>query len=349
MLCYTYTNTTGDEQKRKYIMSDLRNLLIESSSIMAQESKKCFTDFAAFNSTNNTSTSESSCCDWYHAAWQYLRVLDCVSAPQWHEEFYETAFKDIIRKNKGNINILVTGTADYSILHILVPILLKESRQSTIDIIDLCNTPLKICSWYVDNCYKTGLNAQQIINVDEKEKNKFPHSKNLNNKINFNFTNCNVSFYNTEKKYDIICSDAFLTRFDKKEVKSITDKWRSLLKQDGRVVTTVRIHDANSSDIKDNVITMSKKINRFCTKVVLEYEKLEKQEKECLNVKSEDLRFMAFRYIERMKSNNLGNEDEINKLFMNSNLEIINKESSIDTVKGEISETKYYRIVAKKA
>ena len=58
---------------------------------------------------------------------------------------------------------------------------------------------------------------------------------------------------------------------------------------------------------------------------------------------------MAFRYIERMKSNNLGDKDDIKVLFSNSGLKIIDQESFIENVKGEIAPTDYYRIVAKKA
>jgi len=29
-----------------------------------------------------------SSCSWYHSAWQYLRLIDMVSTPSWHGNFY---------------------------------------------------------------------------------------------------------------------------------------------------------------------------------------------------------------------------------------------------------------------
>lgn len=79
------------------------------------------------------------------------------------------------------------------------------------------------------------------------------------------------------------------------------------------------------------------------------YEQLSKEEKLKMNLTAEDLRFVSFRYIERMTSNPLGNKENIDELFKKSKLSVTNTESNYCArVDGEIAETFYYQIVAKK-
>lgn len=48
-------------------------------------------------------------CTWYHSVWQYLRVIDKVSSPEWHSIFYEKCFNKLF-KEKENPKILISGT-----------------------------------------------------------------------------------------------------------------------------------------------------------------------------------------------------------------------------------------------
>ncbi|MCH5158161.1 MAG: hypothetical protein J1F33_03080 [Clostridiales bacterium] len=301
---------------------ELRQLLLDSCGIMAKYSANCRNDFVAHNSSQNSSEN-TTCCDWYHSVWQYLRILDCVSSPQWHYEFYKNSFENIFNR-KSSLKILICGTADYSLLYLIVSILSNKKCNVKIDVVDLCPTPLKICKWFIENY------------------------KNLNKNISINTVTSNITMYSSPYKYDIICSDAFLTRFSVQESKSVICKWDDLLDENGRIITTVRLNELDKSDNKRQVIDLSNDINIFCYKVIASYNDLIDEEKKKLNISVEDLRFMAFRYIIRMKSNNLGGKDKIEDLFESNGIIINKEESEIKSVKGEIYKTDYYRIVAQK-
>ncbi len=315
------TDKTHNEEKSKHCMK-LRQLLLESCGIMAKYAKDCRNDYVAHNSSQ-TSSENTSCCDWYHSAWQYLRVLDCVSSPQWHYEFYKSAFEKVFSE-KTNVKILISGTADYSFLYLIISLLANNKKVTVeIDVVDLCPTPLEICKWLKKNL------------------------KNSNKNWTVKTIQSNITMYSSEYKYDIICSDAFLTRFSVQESKSILSKWEEILNDGGRVITTVRLRDM-TQESKLRLIALSSDINIFCKKVISKYKLLTKEEKNKLNISVEDLRFMAFRYIVRMKSNALGGKAEVENLFKCNGLEIIGGDSDIGSVVGEIRETNYYRIVAQK-
>ena len=124
---------------------DLRGLLLDSCYYMYQLSDCCTNDFVAHNSS---STTHAASCRWYHSVWQYLRILDCVSSPQWHQSFYEKEIVASLASCKTHISILISGTADYSLLYLIVNVIKKyksPEQNVSIDVVDLCETPLQIC------------------------------------------------------------------------------------------------------------------------------------------------------------------------------------------------------------
>ena len=327
-------------------MKDLRQLLFESCNIMARFSDRCsqspVTQDSPISYSNNT-----PCCGWYHGAWQYLRILNCVSSPQWHEEFYKQSFKTAF-SNKRKIRILICGTADYSLLYLLTTVLLEHKIEAKIDILDICITPLRICEWFVNNCDSETNNNYQLLN----------ESKEYNRKLIFNdkilvetFKKDIKTFYPADGDgiYDIICSDAFLTRFSITDINIVLDRWAKLLVTGGRIITTVRLYENVDHCSKQSLSKISVNFNKYCSKVMERYEQLSKEEKLNMNLTAEDLRFVSFRYIERMTSNPLGNKENIDELFKKSKLSVTNTESNYCArVDGEIAETFYYQIVAKK-
>ncbi len=195
----------------------ITDMLFDSCSVMRDYSACCTYDFLAHNSTTST---HAQSCEWYHGAWQHLRALDCVSAPQWHEEFYSREFINAARIANECFSVLISGTADYSILYLLINALKYSKKRIEIDIVDLCDTPIKICEWYIDRFRE--------------------EAKGIQDNFSFHEYRSNIALFDRGKKYDLICSDAFLTRFSSDETKSVVNKWRQLLYDGGRVVTTVR-------------------------------------------------------------------------------------------------------------
>ena len=235
---------------RKFIEEDknIEKLLLKSCGIMKKYAQiNCVHDYV----------DETSGCKWYHSAWQYLRVLNCVSAPQWHKEFYCNAIEHAIQ-NKDSICILISGTADYSMLHLLVEVITKiKCLKADIDIVDKCNSPLLICEWYEQNC-KDILEQEQIANFDN---------------ITINYIKEDIfRLNNRDKRYDIICSDAFLTRFENKQALKILNIWQQCLLEDGRIITTVRVR--NNEEINKDIVSASNDILNFCGKVQNRYRDL---------------------------------------------------------------------------
>jgi len=115
----------------------IQNQLIESCDQMYELSKQnCSGSYLDNNS-----------CKWYHSAWQYLRVLDKVSSPTWHFNFYYEEFNRLIT---NETNILVSGTADYSILALIYFVAAKKNVSPKIWVCDICNTPLYICQDFAE-------------------------------------------------------------------------------------------------------------------------------------------------------------------------------------------------------
>lgn len=303
--------------------TEIRDLLVKSCREMWLASQNCSHDRV-----------DDECCDWYHSAWQYLRAIDCVSAPQWHEPFYTDTFKEVV-ESKKEIKVLISGTADYSLLHIWVKLArqyLGSDKRIHVDVVDKCSTPLKICKWYMDDQVKDGV--ENIISIDTNRQDLF--------------------FYSDEHlvEYDIVCADAFLTRFSDSKSASIVRIWNRMLKKGGKVITTVRISDKNSAQSeREDFLEYQAKINTFLKRVTDGYRELNAElaaeEKEPLDIKERNLKYLALQYIIKMKSHPQGGIKDIQKLFSEAKFKI-DETSKVNKVKGEISETNYYQVVAVK-
>lgn len=244
-------------------------------------------------------------CEWYHSAWQYLRVLDKVSSPTWHFDFYYEEFNRLVT---NDTNILVSGTADYSILALIYFVTSKKNVSPKIWVCDICNTPLSICQSFAER-----------------------------NNFSISVLQCDIKTIEITQRFDIITTDAFLTRFPFEEKALIIKKWSSVLTEKGKIVTTVRIED----NIKQNeeIRTDSKK-------------EIYRQEVESVTTNStlanqvQKIKDLAGEYISHIVSIPFTSNDEIANLFLKFGLAIKLGENVI--VKGEVKPTKYFRLIADK-
>jgi len=62
-----------------------------------------------------------------------------------------------------------------------------------------------------------------------------------------------------------------------------------------------------------------------------------------LDIEKKHLLYLSLKYIVKIKSNKVGNEEEIIRLFENNNLKVI---AELSEVEGEIHSTQYLRIVS---
>lgn len=280
-----------------------KDLTIDVSKLL-EESCDLNYEIAKENCKNGI-MSNGDCC-WYHSVWQYLRLIDKVSSPQWHTDFYRKAFNKI---QKDNIKVLISGTADYSLLALIYSFATENNKKVDIYVLDTCKTPLSICEWFAE-------------------------------KHNFTIKVINSSIMNLEEKqlkFDLICTDAFLTRFKAEDAKRIIKIWYNCLNDNGIVATTIRVShnssNAQETELKQQYIIDATK--RF-------------ENKENVKLSKEEFKKMVSLYVENMKSNAIGNKDEIDMYFKESRFNINEETSQINITSGEYEETNYYEILAQK-
>ena len=132
--------------------------------------------------------------------------------------------------------------------------------------------------------------------------------------------------------FDVICTDAFLTRFSDNDSNLVIDKWYKLLKKEGKIITTVRIHD---SDTKNTPNAMEK----YIQKIKKEYNKYEKY----IGISCDKLMEKTEEWLNKKKSNNIGDKEKILNKFKKFDVEY-----NVRKVSGELSETEYIELVATK-
>jgi hypothetical protein len=154
-------------------------------------------------------------CAWYHGTWQWLRLLDLVSNPSWHGEFFQRVLRDACA-GVEQPRVLVSGCADYS-MYAHVAAALGAAAEVTA--LDRCRTPLVGTDGYAS---WAGLPRPALLEDDA-----LTHAP--------------------DKPYDAVVSDSFLPRFGPDELTGLLAAWRKAVRYGGVVVTTVRIHDSGAA------------------------------------------------------------------------------------------------------
>lgn len=245
-------------------------------------------------------------CSWYHKIWQYLRIFDLASTPTWHCKFYIKWLRFLFMGKK--IKILISGTADYSMLaHVLYAFSNTETEYE-ITVLDLCQTPLVMCEWYaIQEGKKIRTIQQDILKLDKDE------------------------------YYDLIITDAFLTRFSDDGKLQILSKWHSLLKEDGIIITTIRMEtvDVLAKASENEILEFTKKVLKSA-----------QSWQPFLSESVEDIKFKAQEYAKNMTSFPVKDKKLIPDLITKSGFSIITDD--VVKVKGEMHETEYIQLIAKK-
>jgi hypothetical protein len=249
--------------------------------------------------------SESDC-SWYHSIWQYLRIFNLVSTPTWHSEFYLREIGAALGKTITP-NVLISGTADYSMLaHVLWG--LGQRADAKITVADLCETPLLLCKWYARF-------AQRSIRTENTDIMKIKGDA-----------------------FDLIVSDAFLTRFSPQARTAMIQKWGYLLKPGGSVITTVRIEPRSSDDPVGSTLAQ---IENFASRAKIEARKWQT----FLDLSPDQITSGAKTYAERMVSYSCRSVAELEQQFRSAGLRI---STTLAQVPGEMKGTDYARVVATK-
>jgi len=200
-------------------LDDGTKLLLRSADSMREDARR--------HCRESYLTAHESSCEWYHSSWQYLRILGLVSTPDWHTDFYSKAFGEAFDSEVRDV--LISGTADYAIVHHLARAIPKHLLQSVvISVLDICPTPLQICRWY-DSWYESEFKTRLNLRYNQRDA-------------------LDTGYH--DSAFDMITTDAFLTRFEDRERKLLVREWYRILKPGGRVVTTARLStDARLSKV----------------------------------------------------------------------------------------------------
>lgn len=265
-------------------------------------------------------------CGWYHQAWPVLRALDMVSSPDWHREFYLSQIQAFSKQphldGKKEVRILIPATADETAVRYLVEGLNHPSdpqRKYKIVVSDLCPTPGNAC-----------------LRV------KLPS--------NFEIETIAVDALNSadslDAQYDLILTDAFLTRFSQSQIHQILGHWQKLLSPEGLIITTVRI--AGKSVGLNDQDDRAAKIAEFASRALRNYHESEydpSQEWVQKAINSERLFQLANDYAVRMTSSSLKISDVAAAIHGQGLAFVYQK---IAAVRGELEMTQYLRVVLQK-
>lgn len=278
-------------------------------------------------------------CNWYHGSWQYLRLFDMVSSPSWHDEFYRLelvqqldffARKHAKEAEDGGSGepgraprVLITGAADYSMLAYVLDAWNRTDaakhamcEDPVVDVLDICPTPLLTCRWYASTV------ANRLIRTHELDLREPDAVERLRT---------------TAGPFDLIVTDAFLTRFDHDGARAVLRHWSELLAPGGVVITTVRLHS------EDKARNVPDEITEFTRRARQQAWQWRLQLRSSIDAICNDAREYAL----RITSTDFGGEKEVADLLQDADFEIDRALKSKD-IFGELHSTRYLRVVARK-
>jgi SAM-dependent methyltransferase len=258
-------------------------------------------------------------CRWYHGVWQYLRLFNMVSSPRWHPEFYDSALRSQM-DDVGARRVLICGTADYSTLAFVIEAADKCRDELDIHVLDRCPTPLSACKWYARRLgLDVKVHAMDVLG-DPHELRKELVPRTVGRALG---------------DFDLIVSDAFLTRFSPDNASRVLRRWARMLRPDGAVVTTVRLHPRNAErhgvtrDVSDFLLRLRDRAENWRWLLGIDFDELVEAARE---------------YALKMTSRDLGDLPEVLNLFEKNGFKVLQGETA--RVEGELCETEYVRVVA---
>lgn len=295
---YAVSSRVCLENESPIPITDEMKELMETAPKMEEWSQDC----------NGTLLGGGTFCDWYHQAWQYLRLLDMVPTPDWHDDFFQDRLGSIFTENP-HAKVLICGAADYGMLRQVVVAAQAVRGQPDITVLDACQTPLRACDWYADR-----------------------HSLRNFHRVNEDIRGTSLA----KSSFDVIVTDAFLTRIPVVQTSAVVAEWAILLNQAGKIVTTVRIDGNTPRRWKPS----PQEIEDFCKRAwdlsiqrsALVFPKLA----------YEEIVGLARSYASEISSHPFASLDELTKLLHKFRITY----SNVVPTRGEFQATNYAQIVA---
>lgn len=148
-------------------------------------------------------------CAAYHGFYPLLRLLGLAASPARHAEFYARALARLAPSHGPRV--LVCAAADYAMMAHVVGAYRGAGIEPEIDVVDLCETPLRLCEAYAR---LVGTRADMYA--------------------------ADVRAWDGQG-YDLLCTHSLLVKFSAEERAAVVSRWSSFLRPGGAVVSTVRI------------------------------------------------------------------------------------------------------------
>jgi hypothetical protein len=154
-----------------------------------------------------------SACQVYHAIWQYLRMAEVVRSVRVDGPIYAAVAQRMALAGRLR-RVLITATADYSMLAHLAYGAREAGTEVEFTIIDRCATALHLNEWYAD---RNGLDVSTI--------------------------QADVLEHDGRGEYDLICTHSLLTLLPPASRGQLFSRWRTWLARNGRVCFSNRVWD----------------------------------------------------------------------------------------------------------
>ena len=152
-----------------------------------------------------------SACQVYHALWQYLRLAEIARSVRVDGPIYAAVAERLARAGRLR-RVLITATADYSMLAHLAYGARLAGAKTEFTVIDRCATALHLNAWYGD---RSGLDVRTI--------------------------QADVLEYGERGDYDLICTHSLLTLLPPASRGPLFERWQTWLAQDGRICFSNRV------------------------------------------------------------------------------------------------------------
>jgi SAM-dependent methyltransferase len=158
-------------------------------------------------------------CGWYHGVLPYMRFLETTADPRSHAPFFLRNF-GALAKNGGFEHVLVSGAADYCMTAQVIHGYREAGVEANITVVDRCETPLMLNSWYAD---RVSADVRTVASP--------------------------IMDYRPDAPFDVICTHCFLGYFDPQTRPRVVERWNDWLRPGGKVVTVNGIRRGFTGDM----------------------------------------------------------------------------------------------------
>lgn len=246
-------------------------------------------------------------CEWYHSTWPLLRLLDAVSTPYWHKDFYEFAMKEVCtQRGLSAPKVSVVGAADFAMAAVV-----QESIPQldlNLSVIDQCETALLFNqTWAAESQIELDAKRASILNLAD-----------------------------SDQLIDVAISDAFLTRFKSEDRVRVLEAVSRILTPGGAFITTVRDHSRPVVQQAGSERMLSPSGLTDSGRRALANAGIDADQ-----IAGFELRVVA--YCERMRSFPMNGIDDIASMCRSTDLKIRYAESCVTP--GEFAPTTYIRLI----